>query len=205
MSKSKFKLHKNEKTELNKEEEEVVIEEVGQDITSDWESQITDLNQQVEQWKDKYLRLMADFDNYRRQIALKQKDWAFQATENIILSICDVVDNFERAVSQLSDSLKEEPVVQGILHIEKQLSSLLEKEGVEKIEAINKDFDPNIHEAIAHIPSEMEEDKVVAVIQNGYKMKGKLIRAARVAVSNGEKPNKTNGNNNKDKDGGSNV
>lgn len=187
------------------EHEDIMTEEVGQEITSDWESQIGELNQQIDQWKDKYLRLMADFDNYRRQIALKQKDWAFQATENIILSLCDVVDNFERASSQLSDSLRAEPVVDGILHIEKQLTTLLEKEGVEKIEAIDKDFDPSIHEAIAHIPSEMAEDKVVAVIQNGYKMKGKLIRPARVAVSNGEKPNQTRENNNKDKDGGSNV
>jgi len=181
------------------------IEEVGQELTTDWDTQILELNQQVEQWKDKYLRLMADFDNYRRQTLLKQKDWAFQATESILLSICDVMDNFERASSQLSDTLKEEPVIKGILQIEKQLSSLLEKEGVEKIEALNKDFDPNVHEALAHIPSDLEEDKVVAVIQNGYKIKGKLIRAARVAVSNGETPENNENKVKKDKNGGSNV
>ncbi len=204
MSKTKPIFHKHEKPDTSETKEPEMNEKVEQEITSDFETQIGELNQQVDQWKDKYLRLMADFDNYRRQTLLKQKDWAFQATEKIILSVCDVVDNFERASSQLPESLKEEPVVKGLLQIEMQLSSLLEREGIEKIDAINQDFDPNVHEALAHIPSDLEEDKVVAVIQNGYKMKGKLIRPARVAVSNGEMPVNTK-ENNKDKNGGSNV
>ncbi|HNX00046.1 MAG TPA: nucleotide exchange factor GrpE [Candidatus Cloacimonadota bacterium] len=188
------------------EEEQIENPEVTeQETTVDIETQLNELQQQVEQWKDKYMRCMADFDNYRRQMALKQKDWAFQATEKLVLSLCDVADNFERAMMQLNDSQKEDPVIKGILQIEKQLLSVLEKEDVEKIDALNQDFDPNVHEALAHIPSEMEEDKVVAIIQNGYKMKGKLLRAVRVAVSNGEKPSNSENNKNKDKDGGNNV
>ena len=69
--------------------------------------------------------------------------------------------------------------------IEKQLRSALEKEGVKKIEALNQKFDPEFHDALAHIPSELEENTVAAIIQNGYTMHDKVLRPVRVAVSNG--------------------
>jgi len=69
--------------------------------------------------------------------------------------------------------------------IEKQLRSTLEKEGIKKIEALNQRFNPEYHDALAHIPSELEENLVAAIIQNGYTMHDKVLRPARVAVSNG--------------------
>lgn len=142
------------------------------------------LEAEVAQWKDKYLRTMAEFENFRRRTQQEKSDWVKWSTEKLILTICDVMDNFERAIPAEAES-SEDPFVKGIVLIKQQLMSVLEKEEVKKVEALGQDFDPNYHEALAHIPSELEENKVAAVIQNGYQMHGKLIRPVRVAVSNG--------------------
>lgn len=105
----------------------------------------------------------------------------------MVLELCDVIDNFERALHPEVE-MNRESFEKGIELIFQQLENVLKKEGVKKIEALEEEFDPNYHEALAHIPSELEENKVVAIIQNGYTMNDKVIRPVRVAVSNGEKP-----------------
>ena len=136
---------------------------------------------------DKRLRIAAEFENFRRRNISEKSDWIKNANQRIVLELCDVVDNFERALHpEIEKNL--EAYTKGIELIFQQLENVLKKEGVEKIKALDEEFDPNFHEALAHIPSEMEENKVVAVIQNGYLMNNKLIRPVRVAVSNGEKP-----------------
>jgi len=145
------------------------------------------LEAEIADWKDKYLRSMADFDNYRRRSQEEKSDWIKRASEKLALSICDVWDNFDRALMQLNPEQKEDSFVKGIILIDQQLKSALEREGVKRIEAVGEDFDPNLHEALAHIPSDYEEGIVAAVIQNGYLMNDKLIRPARVAVSSGLK------------------
>ena len=151
--------------------------------------QVGILKQEIEDLKDKKLRIAAEFENFRRRSFKEKADWIKNATERLILELCDVRDNFERALDsenkQDGDSFKK-----GIEMIFQQLDNVLKKEGVSKIEALEKKFDPNFHEALAHIPSELEENKIVAIIQNGYLMNDKVIRPARVAVSNGEKPKK---------------
>ncbi len=156
------------------------------------EERIIALEAEVGEWKDKYLRSMADFDNFRRRSIQEKSDWIRLSTEKLALSVCDVLDNFERALMQLKEDHKEDGVVKGFILIEQQLRQVLEKEGVKKIESIGKDFDPFYHEALAHIPSELEENKVTAIIQNGYTMHDKVIRPVRVAVSNGNLPEERN-------------
>lgn len=145
-----------------------------------------ELQAEVNEWKDKYLRSMADFDNYRKRSLEEKSDWIKRASEKLALSICDVLDNFDRALMQITDEQKEDSFIKGIVLIDQQLKSALEKEGVKRIEALGKEFDPNLHEALAHIPSDYEEGIVAAIIQNGYTMNDKLIRPVRVAVSNGQ-------------------
>jgi len=151
----------------------------------DAETRAAVMEQQCAEWKDKYLRAMADFDNFRRRAHQEKADWIKLASEKLALNVCDVLDNFERALMQVTDEQREDGFVKGILLIEQQLRSVLEKEGVKKIAALGTEFDPKVHEALAHIPSGYEENIVAAVIQNGYEMHGKVIRPARVAVSNG--------------------
>jgi molecular chaperone GrpE len=117
-----------------------------------------------------------------------------------VLELCDVNDNFERALITHDDHKQNGSFEEGIRLIYQQISTILEKEGVKKIEALEADFDPQFHEALAQIPSELEENKIAAVIQNGYTMNDLVIRPARVAVSNGQKPaSQTNTNEEKKK------
>jgi len=141
-----------------------------------------------EKMKDKYLRTVAEFENFRRRSLQEKSSWIKNATERLVLEICNVLDNFERALHPDLNDAESDSFKKGVELIYQQLEDVLKKEGVKKIEALGKDFDPNFHEALAHIPSELEENTVAAIIQNGYLMNDKVIRPARVAVSNGEKP-----------------
>ncbi len=168
------------KTEKNQEEKkqkkELTLEEKYLNLLAD--------NAEL---KDKWVRSAAEFENFRRRTITEKSDWIKNATERIVLELCDVVDNLERAMHPEAEKNRES-YEKGIELIFQQLDGVLKKEGVEKIEALEEEFDPQFHEALAHIPSELEDNKIAAVIQNGYTMNSKVIRPARVAVSNGEKP-----------------
>lgn len=152
--------------------------------------QIAMLQNELAELKDKYIRTAAEFDNFRRRNVAEKADWIKNANQRIVLELCDVLDNFERALHPELEK-DHDSFQKGIKLIFQQLFNILKKEGVQKIDALGKDFDPNFHEALAHIPAELEDNKVAAVIQNGYTMNNKVIRPARVAVSNGEKPEET--------------
>jgi molecular chaperone GrpE len=194
--KNQPKLEEEKEIKVEVKEETPVVEEKKEPTP---EEIIAGLNEEVNLWKDRYMRNMAEFDNFRRRTLKEKSDWIKTATEGIVISLCDVMDNFERAWSQLSDEEHEDPFIKGVKQIEQQLWSILSKEGVEKVESLKENFDPNVHEALAHIPSEHDENIVAAVIQNGYKLNGKIIRPARVAVSNGQKPQVSPADENKDK------
>ena len=175
--------------------EESVKEEIKTEAEENTEKEESSVDEQVALWKDKYLRTMAEFENYRRRSIKEKSDWLKNSNERIVLSICDVMDNFERAMEQMQEEHSEDPFIKGIVQIKKQLDNILEKENVKKIETEDAVFDPAMHEALAHIPSDKDENEIVAVIQNGYMMNEKVIRAARVAVSNGIKPENKEENN----------
>ncbi|HHV37465.1 MAG TPA: nucleotide exchange factor GrpE [Candidatus Cloacimonetes bacterium] len=141
---------------------------------------------ELEAMKDKYLRTMAEFENYRNRTNQEKSDWIRHASQELALKVCDVVDNFERAIAQAKEEDLETPFGKGVLLIEKQLLNALENEGVKRIEALGEEFDPEFHDALSHIPSEYDENIVAAIIKNGYTMHDKVIRAVQVAVSNGK-------------------
>ena len=180
----------------NIEKEEVLEnEEVAEEVTSEKEekTELT-LEEKYEQLllenaklNDKMIRRAAEFENFRRRNASDKSNWIKNATERLVLEICDVVDNFERALHPDLKQSDPQAFKKGIELIYQQLENVLSKEGVKKIESKELEFDPNMHEAMAHIPSDFEENMIVAVIQNGYMMNHKIIRPARVAVSNGQK------------------
>jgi molecular chaperone GrpE len=143
------------------------------------------LEKEVLDWKDKYLRNMAEFENFRKRSHQEKADWIRMATQKFATDICDVLDNFERAILQGTPQELTSPFAKGVLLIEKQLRQALEKEGIKKIEALGTEFDPEYHDALAHIPSDWQENIVAAIIQNGYTIHDKVLRPARVAVSSG--------------------
>jgi len=177
--------HKKDKfpTENTEDTEKIEVTDQTEEMTAT--DKVAELEKEVNEWKDKYLRSMAEFENYRKRSLAEKADWIKLTTQKFALEICDVLDNLERAMLQGTEPELETPFGKGVAMIEKQLRSALEKEGVKKIEALNQKFDPEFHDALAHIPSELEENTVAAIIQNGYTMHDKVLRPARVAVSNG--------------------
>jgi molecular chaperone GrpE len=184
---------KNEKKLVQEKEEKLQKEEQQpKEIEETLEEQFEQLQNDYTELNDKLLRTAAEYENFRRRSVTEKSNWIKYATERLIMELCDVLDNFERALEQNKDNHDEQSFRKGIQLIYKQLNELLKKEGVTKIDALHKEFDPNYHEALARIPSDKEENIVVAVIQNGYLMNNKVIRPVRVAVSNGETPKEKN-------------
>jgi molecular chaperone GrpE len=136
--------------------------------------------------KDRLLRLQADFENYRKRMDREKKDWIAFAGEKLILDMLPVLDHFELGLADSAKSGAPAAHTEGFQLICNQFRAALEKAGVQAIDAEGKPFDPNLHEAITHMPSEqVPEGQVVAQTRRGYKLGDKLLRAAQVVVSSG--------------------
>jgi len=130
---------------------------------------------------DRYLRLAADFENYRKRMARELENLTRLAVEDLAVELLEVVDNFERAEKAETGGIGE-----GMQQIQKLLMSILERHGVRPIECLNRPFDPERQEAIAYISSEAEEGTVIDEVVRGYCMQDKVIRCAKVVVSKGK-------------------
>jgi len=129
---------------------------------------------------DRYLRLAADFENFKKRTARDRETITNLANERFAIDIIEVLDNFERAIKTDDAHLRE-----GIVQIQHLLASQLERHGITPLESLKKPFNPAEHEAIAHVPSEEKEGIVVDEVARGYRMHDKVIRHAKVAVSKG--------------------
>ena len=137
-------------------------------------------------YKDLYLRTLADFDNYRKRTERDREEIAAAGKRDLLLSIVDVVDNFERAMEVAADVEDDAGLAAGVLAIYRQLRKLLESYGVERLESAGGRFDPELQEAVGLVASEeVPEDFVVGEGRPGYRWNGRLLRPARVFVSTG--------------------
>ncbi|MBC6696017.1 nucleotide exchange factor GrpE [Terrisporobacter mayombei] len=181
-------------------EEEIVQnseENVQEDISTE-EENVTDINSKLEEKKindkieelenqinerdDKYKRLQAEYSNYMRRTQQEKETIGLFANEKIINELIPVIDSMERAMEACTN--KEDDMYKGIELVHKQLIDCLQKFGVEEIDAIDQDFDPNLHLAVMQESVEgIEPNKVVMVLQKGYKLKSKVLRATMVKVS----------------------
>lgn len=167
--------------------EEATCEENVTDINSKLEEKrindtIEELEKQVEEKEDKYLRLQAEYSNYMRRTQEEKQTIGIFANEKIITELIPVIDSMERAMDACAD--KENDMYKGIELVHKQLIDCLEKFEVEEIRALNEDFDPNLHLAVMQESVEgVEPNKVVMVLQKGYKLNTKVIRPTMVKVS----------------------
>ena len=129
----------------------------------------------------RYLRLMADFQNYEKRVEKEKRDLYSYANEKIMGDLLTVMDNFERALEHDAD----ETFKEGIEMIFKQLQDVLEKSGLAEIPALGEEFDPNVHSAVMTEETEdYESGKVSGVMQKGYTLNGKVIRPSMVKVAN---------------------
>jgi len=133
---------------------------------------------------EKYLRLLAEYDNYRKRSA-REIDLMYQtATEDIIKELLPILDNLDRATEHRNDKTTLEEYVKGVALIEDQLRDVLAKVGMKHIEVVGKPFDPNIHDAVMQIESdEYESGIVTSEVQKGYMIADKVIRHSKVIVS----------------------
>ncbi|SHJ79158.1 nucleotide exchange factor GrpE [Paramaledivibacter caminithermalis] len=164
----------------NQSEEETnntKVEEKAEDIDN--------LKNQLEDYKNKFTRLSADFQNYKRRIEKEKSDIYKFGSEKIVVDILPVIDNFERAIKAAKDNDKEtDGLLDGIEMIFSQLVDVLKKHGVEEIDAFEKEFDPNLHHAVMQEEaSDRESNIVTEVFQKGYTLNSKVIRPSMVKVS----------------------
>lgn len=178
MAENKEKLE-NEAEELKAEEE--TVEEIKEEI-SESDKKIGELEKQLAEEKDKYLRVAAEYDNFRKRSVSEKLNAAADAQIKVITEILSVIDNFERAMDA---ECTDENYKKGIEMIFKQYIGILEKLGVTEIAALGEQFDPNVHHAVNQVEDEsFGENTVCQVFQKGYMLDGKVIRCAMVSVAN---------------------
>ncbi len=138
---------------------------------------------QIEQLEDKVKRQLAEFENFRNRTE-KEKHAMFETgAKSVIEKILPVVDNFERGLATVPEDKKEDPFVDGMVHVYKQLLTELENIGVKPIEAVGQEFDPNLHNAVMQVESEEYESGTVAQeLQKGYTYRDGVVRHSMVAV-----------------------
>lgn len=141
------------------------------------------LQEKVDELEDRVKRQMAEFDNFRKR-SEKEKSAMFETgAKSVVEKILPVVDNFERGLATVPEDKKEDPFVDGMMHIYKQLLTELENIGVKPIEAVGKEFDPNLHNAVMQVESEEYESGTVAQeLQKGYTYRDSVVRHSMVAV-----------------------
>ena len=168
-------------------EEDATSDENVTDINSKLEEKkingkMEELQKQIDEKDDKYKRLQAEYSNYMRRTQQEKETIGLFANEKIIGELIPVLDSMERAIDACTD--KEDNMYKGIELVHKQLIDCLQKFGVEEIVALNEEFDPNLHLAVMQESVEgVEANKVVMVLQKGYKLKTKVIRPTMVKVS----------------------
>ncbi len=144
---------------------------------------------ELEQLKDRLLRLQADFENYRRRTAREQAEYAQHAAEDLLAALLPVVDHFELGLRSAAEHHAESAVMSGFQLVFDQLMEVLKKAGVSAIEAEGQAFDPTLHEAVSHLPSaDVPADTVMLQTRRGYRLGSRLLRAAQVVVSSGPPP-----------------
>jgi len=140
--------------------------------------------EKLDELNDRYLRLAAEYDNYRKRTLKEKMDLTKTAGADILINILPVMDDFERALGHLDQANDMTAVKDGITLIYNKFSEFLKQRGVKEIEAKEKDFDTDLHEAITKIPAPNEElkGKVVDVVEKGYYLYDKVIRFSKVVV-----------------------
>ncbi|MBO5423387.1 MAG: nucleotide exchange factor GrpE [Fibrobacteraceae bacterium] len=150
-------------------------------------SEIDSIKAELIAAQDRNLRLMAEFDNFRRRTAKEQLDLIETANAKLLEKLSEVLDNFERAFAAENKANDLEAFEKGMQLIHTQFAKTLTDAGLEQIDPVGQEFDPNCQEALMQQPSEdIPEGHVVTVFQKGYRLKGKILKTAKVIVSSGK-------------------
>lgn len=158
------------------------------------ESEIESLKEQIAQLNDKYLRQVAEFDNFRRRTAKERIELIQTAGKDVITDMLDVLDDSERAQAQLEKTDDINQIREGVGLVFNKLRNTLTAKGLKPMEVLDADFNPDLHEAITEIEAgEEKKGKVVAEVQKGYYLNDKIIRFAKVVVGKWKDPSTNSG------------
>jgi molecular chaperone GrpE len=183
--KTKLNIDNNEKDQTTTSEEVTADEKVADPAFKD-EDALNQLLDQLAETKDKYLRLYAEFDNYKKRTAKENLELRQTASKDVIFSLLEVLDDCNRAEAQMNSTNDIALAKEGIQLVFNKFKRNLEEKGVKVMDAKGADFNVDLHEAITEIPapSEDQKGKIIDVVQNGYYLNDKLIRFAKVVVGN---------------------
>ena len=194
---TKNKKDKHEKTNSEPKEIEIKINDAVEDDTSEVnenndkdqstvkeQSKVKDLEKQVSQLKDQYLRTAAEFENYKRRTDAEKSGFFAYAGERLLTELLPVVDDFDRTMVSFEKNHDNDALKKGIDLVHEKLRAVLAKQGLKEMESDGKKFDVNLHEAIMQQPDEEKDaETILNTVEKGYYLKDKVLRHAKVVVS----------------------
>lgn len=151
------------------------------------EGQLAEEKKKSDEYLDNLRRLAAEFQNFKRRAEKDKADYGQYANQRLLKRLLDVLDSFDAGFRTIPEQYANEPWVEGVRAVERQLLQILEQEGVMPILAQDKDFDPNFHEAVIYEPAEgASEGQILDELQRGYMIQDRVLRPTRVKVAKGE-------------------
>lgn len=175
------------KNEVESEAKSDDVKDSKEDKKQDKNEELTKLQEQYDKLNQQYIRLAADFDNYRKRQEQERENLIKYGTESVLKKLLEVLDNFERGEKALEGVEDCEKVKESFNLVHKQVIDALTKLGLEEIKAVGEEFDPNFHEAVMQTPtSEHPEHTVITELQKGYKVGEKVLRPTLVNVATAE-------------------
>ena len=166
------------------EKAEGLLDKIGFGKKDKNKKEAAELKEKLEEMNDRYLRLVAEFDNFKKRNAKERMEWMKSAGQDVILSVLPTLDDFNRAMKQMETSNDVASARDGVLLIYNKLLSTLESRGLKQIDSVGMEFNPEQHEAITEIPAPSEDmiGKVVDEIEKGFTLNDKMLRYAKVVV-----------------------
>ncbi|AHL72139.1 nucleotide exchange factor GrpE [Bacillus altitudinis MN12] len=184
MSEEKQTPEQAAEVEAQEEAVQAETEEVKHDEQSAFQEKIDELQQLLDEKENKILRVQADFENYKRRARTEVETVQKYRSQHVVSDLLPALDNFERALGIDPDNEQTKSLLEGMQMVYRQLVEALKNEGVEPIEAVGKEFDPNLHQAVMQVEDEnYDSNIVVEELQKGYKLKDRVIRPSMVKVN----------------------
>jgi len=170
--------------EVREKEEQLPEEEAEEEVEAEAEKKEPTAEEKLAELQDRYLRLSAEYDNFRKRTLKEKIELQKSANEGLLSALLTVADDFDRALQSVEEAKDVEALKEGLHLISGKFSGFLQQQGVKEIEAEKKEFDTDLHEAITKIPapSKKMKGKVVDVVQKGYYLNDKVLRYAKVVI-----------------------
>lgn len=177
----------NEQPDAIEQHDQTIVEDAANDKANAgevaYDEENAELRQQLDELKDKYMRLVAEFENFKKRSVREKMDWMKTAAQDTMSALLPVLDDFDRAKKFAADKA-ETGWSEGVELVYQKLYNALKHKGLEPMESTGEPFDPELHDAITEIPAPTEElkGKVVDTVEKGYRLNDKIIRHAKVVV-----------------------